>query len=328
MTDYENRLDLLAKVASLYYDQNKNQEEIGNEIGMTRSAVSRLLTEAHKKGVVEHIIHYPWRTSPDLEKELRLIFNIQHVQVLIRNTKTYDEMLNGLGVLAAQYLTNILPTLKIIGISWGSGLYQLVRNFRPQLRSDIEVIQLIGGTGMERGSSIGPLLAPNLAHSLGCACRFLHAPLIMKNEAARMALVQDPTIRETLERAAEADIALVGIGAINPKLYNPYRLGYVTMEELEEIQAAGIVGDIAGRHYNIQGEILEDHWLNHSWIGIRTRTLKKIKHVMAVAGDAMKAEGIYGALRGGLIDTLITDDSAARSVLALHRQFCKNERSD
>lgn len=324
MADYENRLELLARVASLYYDQNKKQEEIGAEIGMTRSAVSRLLKEAHKKGVVEHIIHYPWRTSPDLERELKLIFDVQHVQVLVRNTKTYEEMLNGLGVLAAQYLASILPTIKIIGISWGTGLYQLVRNFKPQLRSDIEVIQLIGGTGMEHGSSIGPLLAPNLAHSLGCTCRFLHAPLIMKNDAARKALVQDASIQETLERAGNADIALVGIGAINPKLYNPYRLGYVTLEELEEIQADGIVGDIAGRHFNINGEILEDHWVNRSWIGIRTHTLKKIKHVMAVAGDAMKAEGIYGALRGKLVNTLITDDSAAIRVLELHRQMGKS----
>ena len=323
MTRYESRLELLARVASLYYDQNKKQDEIGVELSVTRSAVSRLLTEARNKGVVEYIIHYPWRTSPDLEKRLQTTFNLEHVQVLVRNTKTYEEMLNGLGIIASQYLTNILSDLKTIGISWGSGLYHLVRNFKPQLRSDMEVTQLIGGTGMERGSSIGPLLAPGLAHSLGCACRFLHAPLIMKNEASRNALLEDPMIKETLDVAANVDIALIGIGGITAKLYNPYLVGYINMAELEDMQAAGIVGDVAGRHYNIQGEILEEHWVNKSYIGISSETLKSIKSVMAVAGDSAKGEGIYGALRGNLIDILITDDSAAQRVLQLHELYNK-----
>ncbi len=48
MTEKEDRLELLARVASLYYDQNKRQDEIADEINMTRSAVSRLLTKAEK----------------------------------------------------------------------------------------------------------------------------------------------------------------------------------------------------------------------------------------------------------------------------------------
>lgn len=190
----DSRLELLARVASLYYDQNLKQEEIAHELGITRSAVSRLVTEAHRRGIVEHIIHYPWRTSIELERQLTTTFQLQHAIVLTRQTKTDEEMLNGLGILAAQYFNTLLPNLKVIGISWGSGLYYMVRAFRPQLRSDAEVIQLIGGTGSENGSTIGPLLAPNLANSLGCACRFLHAPLIMKNEAARNALLGDPMI--------------------------------------------------------------------------------------------------------------------------------------
>lgn len=321
MAESDNRLELLARVASLYYDQKKRQDEIADEIGMTRSAVSRLLTKAEKIGIVEHIVHYPWRTSADLEQALQGTFHLKGVSVLQRQEKSYNEMLNGMGVLAAQYFTNLLPDIHSVGVSWGSGLYHLVQAFRPQSRPDMEVVQLMGGTGGERGSSIGPLLAPSLANHLGCTCCFLHAPLIMKNETARDAILEDQTIRQTLEKAEHCDVALVGIGSISPELYNPYRLGYLSAEELEDMHASGIVGDVAGIHYDINGNYLGDHWINHCWIGISEETLRKIPLVMGVAGDAQKAEAIYGALRAGYIDVLITDDLAARRVLELHRQF-------
>jgi DNA-binding transcriptional regulator LsrR (DeoR family) len=320
MPEYQSRLELLARVASMYYDKEKNQQQIADEIGLTRSAISRLLTEAHKRGIVEHIIHYPWRTSIELENALSARFDLKHVQVLIRQNKTYEEMLQGLGVLAAEYFTSLLPNLKIVGITWGTGLYQMVRAFRPINRPDMEVIQLIGGTGTERGSAIGPLLAPNLANCLGCTCRFLHAPLIMENQIAHIALMQDRIIRETLERAALCDVGLVGIGSTLPELSNAHKLGYLSLEEIQEMRADGIVGDVAGLHYNMDGKILQDHWINQRIVAISTSTLSKIKEVIGVAGGYKKGDSIFAALKGRLIHTLITDEEAARRVLELHEK--------
>ncbi len=172
-------------------------------------------------------------------------FHLRQVHVLIRQNKSYEETLQGLGVLAAEYLTARLNSVRIVGISWGTGLYQMVRAFRPQNRPDMEVVQMIGGTGTEHGSSIGPLLAPNLANALGCTCHYLHAPLLMENEDAKNALMQDKMIRDTLDKAAECDIGLVGIGSTLPELYNAYKLGYLPLEEVEAMRADGIVGDVA-----------------------------------------------------------------------------------
>jgi len=320
MPDYLSRLELLARVASLYYDKDRNQQEIADEIGLTRSAVSRILTEAHKRGIVEHNVHYPWRTSNELKNVLEARFKLKHVSVLIRQNKSLEEMLEGLGKMAAEYFTTLLPSLKIVGISWGTGLYQMVRSVRPQNRPDMEVLQLVGGTGTEHGSSIGPLLAPNLANALGCTCYYLHAPLIMENEAAKAALMQDRLIRKTVERAVECDLALVGIGTTLPELYNIYKLGYLSLTEVEELRSDGIVGDVAGQHYNREGQILTNHWINRRFFGISVDALDKIEEVMGVAGGYQKAETIYAALRGGLVNTLITDDEAAIEVLKLADQ--------
>ena len=45
--------------------------------------------------------------------------------------------------------------------------------------------------------------------------------------------------------------------------------------------------------------------------------IKNTENVICVAGLEMKAEAILGAVRGGYINTLITDEEAAKAVLAL-----------
>ena len=52
-------------------------------------------------------------------------------------------------------------------------------------------------------------------------------------------------------------------------------------------------------------------------IGIDHESLKRIDTVIRVAGGAVKAQAIYGALKGGYIDILITDEVAARRMLAM-----------
>ncbi len=239
------RLAYLARVASLYYDYGNSQQEIAEEIGVSRSAVSRFLTEAREKGIVEIIVHYPWRTSPDLEQALLSTFNLKAVRVLRRSNKSYQEMVQGLGMLAAEYLHSILSDGAVIGISWGTALYQMIRAMRPFNLPAVEVIQIIGATGSESILTDGPILAQLLANRLGGFSRHLHAPLIVDTEAGRDMLLQDRNIRETLARAAQADIALVGIGSTKTELYSLLKAGYVDEEEARRIRALGAVGDSA-----------------------------------------------------------------------------------
>ena len=318
-SDY-TRTALLARVASLYYDYGKTQQEIAEEIGVTRSAVSRFLSEAREKGVVEIIVHTPWDTSPELEDALLKTFNLKAVRVLVREGKSYEEMLQGLGVLAAEYFNGILQDGMIIGISWGTALYQMIRAFRPRHLSKAEVIQLIGATGAESVPTNGPILAQLLCHRLGCRCWNLHAPLIVSNRAGREALLQERSIKETLQRARYADIALVGIGSTRPDLYSLLRAGYVTEEEAQKIRLSGAVGDVCAQHYSVTGEWL-DIDINHRVVGIDVDTLRSTDTVIGVAGSSLKGQAILGALRGKYVNVLITDDQAAKKVLALHEMI-------
>jgi deoxyribonucleoside regulator len=70
MKGINDRHAFLAQIASLYYDKGSTQQEISNLFECSRSAVSRFLSEARELGIVEIIIHYPWKTSPELEQRL------------------------------------------------------------------------------------------------------------------------------------------------------------------------------------------------------------------------------------------------------------------
>lgn len=316
MANESSRLDHLAYVASLYYEQDKNQQEIADELGITRSAVSRLLTEARARGVVEIIVHMQWRTSTELENEIKERFGLRAARVLIREQKSHEMMLRGLGELGADFFTSVLKPSDIVGISWGTALHQMVNSLSPGKHHAAEVVQLIGGTGTEQASADGPLLAPLLANSLGCICRYLHAPLIVENEATVQALMSERMIRETLEHGQQANIALVGIGSTASDLYNPLRLGYVKPDELHELQKAGAVGLVCSRHYDIYGRLVNIP-INQRVVGISLADLSLIPYVIGIAGGVRKAEAILGALRGHYINVLITDDTAARRLLEM-----------
>lgn len=308
--------ELLARVAALYYEENLTQAEIARGIHTSRSTVSRLLQEARKTGIVEIAVHYPWKRSRQMEQQLFQRFHLREVIVLDAQGLPYEETLDGLGVLAARYLKSILIEGAILGISWGTAVHSTVQALRPDRGLPITVVQMIGAVGMGNPQIDGPDLARWLANVYGGEYRYLHAPLIVDDAQVREMLLQEPSIRETLSLAHRADIALLGIGSLVPDVSSLLRAGYLDQEALDQLRAQGAVGDICARHYDAQGRML-DIELNHRIVGIELETLHSIERVIGVAGGEAKAEAILGALRGGHVNVLVTDDATARKVLAL-----------
>jgi DNA-binding transcriptional regulator LsrR (DeoR family) len=329
------RAELLAQVAHLYYEDNLTQDEIARRIGTSRSTVSRMLQEARETGVVEITVHYHWKTVPEVERELMDRFRLHRARILLGRGRPYDEILRGLGVLAARYVEDsltdrsggqqsctqsqgiacntIAPTM---GISWGMAVYSTVRALRPASKQPITVVQMVGAVGAGDPLMDGPDLARLLAGVYGGEYRYLHAPLIVEDARSREVLLQEPRIRETLSLARRTDLALVGIGAPQPEVSSLLRAGYLDQEALAQLRAQGVAGDICARHYDAWGDVL-DVELNRRVVGVELEALHDIAQVIGVAGGEAKAGAILGALRGGHVNALITDDVTARKVLAL-----------
>ncbi len=312
----DKRANLLIQVARLYYEQGLTQEEVSQRVGLSRSNISRLLTEARRRGIVEIRIHHPLSTVASLEKEIKDRFRLKDVHVLWSGTRNPDMVLQGIGALAANRLQRLIHDDMILGMGWGTALYETIHVFRPMPAGGVRVVQMIGGIGAVNPHIDGTELARRLAEALGGQFRYLHAPLIVESAALREALMQERNVREALDLARQADLALVGIGSVHPKVSSLIRAGYLTESELQDIARSGAVGDICSQHFDIHGHIC-DLELHQRIVGIDLPSLRKVKCVFAVAGWREKAPAILGALRGGFVDILVTDDQAAQEVLRL-----------
>ncbi|MER3438260.1 MAG: hypothetical protein C4346_12115, partial [Chloroflexota bacterium] len=94
------------------------------------------------------------------------------------------------------------------------------------------------------------------------------------------------------------------------------RAGYLNDVDLEYIQGEGVVGDLAGVYFSRSGEIISLE-LNERMIAISHDIMRKIPVRIGVSWGLSKALPNLGAVRSGLINVLITDETAAREMLSL-----------
>jgi DNA-binding transcriptional regulator LsrR (DeoR family) len=81
------------------------------------------------------------------------------------------------------------------------------------------------------------------------------------------------------------------------------------------LRAAGAVGDIGLRYIDAYGRPV-DLEIQERVIGLTVEQIRDIPRVIGVAGGEAKIEVIRAALRGQILDVLVTDHGSARALLA------------
>ncbi|MFW5943464.1 MAG: sugar-binding transcriptional regulator [Chloroflexota bacterium] len=315
----QDHLTFLAQIAAWYYEENLPQNEIAQRIGRSRSMVSRLLQEARDQGLVEIRVRHPMKRDASMEARLQETFGLQQVRVLAQPPADYELMLQRLGALGAQQLQEYLDDSMCVGLSWGTAVHAVVEAMPDTPLQNATVVQIIGALGYGDPMVDGPELARWLAQKLSASYRYLHAPLIVQDEALARSLKQERSIAATLQRAGAVDVALVGIGSLDVATSSLQRAGYLDESTLRALQARGARGDILARPIDAAGRPL-DLDLARRTIGLDLETLRAIPAVIAVAGGAAKAPAILAALRGRYPDVLVTDATTATTVIEMEEE--------
>ncbi len=318
------RDDLLVVVASLYYEQNQNQQQIADRLEISRSSVSRLIKEARDRGIVRISIRKPTHRDLALEQALIDRFGLRDAYVLHTGQgngaehRSEQELLQAVGRLAAGYLQRVvenLPPGSHIGIAWGTGVYAAVSALPEDRTKRIDVVQMLGSVGAPNSLIDGPDLARMVAGKLGGRHYYLHAPVILEQVALRDMLYNEPAVREGLERARTAQLAITGIGTVQDEASSFLRTGHLSREDLAHLRSQGIVGETCGRFFDAWGNC-QGFEINQQVVGIELADLRRIPRVIAVARGLVKARSILGALRGHYLTVLATDDVTAQAILA------------
>jgi len=317
------RAELLAEVGELYYLHGRDQSSIAEEVGTSRSNVSRLLTEARRRGIVDIRINHPLGRALELERRLTTEFGLDEARVLAARPRGASggggearDSLTRVGRLGAGYLLEVLSDGRTIGVSWGTSLEALVNAVAPTRAHAVEVVQLLGGLSWVSQSLSGHELGRRLADRLGGRFAYLHAPAIIDSTEARDLLLRQEGIADVLAKGRRADLALLGIGSLGTGSSRAlFSRPELSSAERREIRSGGAVGDICARLFDRDGRAC-DVAANRHVVGLELHELKAIPRRVGVARGVEKVAGITGALRGRLVNVLITDEATAAKVLA------------
>ena len=324
--DYNNAR-LLSTVLTLYYGQELTQAEVARRLGLSTTKVNRLLQQARKQGMVEIVIRTPFQHLFDLESRLKAVFGLRDVVVTPPVAEDTTAMIHTLGQAGASYLLNHLRDGDVIGIGGGTSVHAVVQAIEPTRRLDVKVVPVLGAVQGRVTTDVN-YLANQLAEQLGGTAYQLHAPAFVYTREHRDVLQSVGPVKDILDIARKANVALVGVGTVDYETSRYVQFTALSSEEMQQIaEAHGGVGEIAACVYDIRGHPCAEEYANRV-IGLSLEELRQIPFIIGVAATAAKTLPLYGALRGGYLDALITDEAVARGLLELFEQDFWGAKSD
>lgn len=302
----------IRRICHLYYKEKKKQEEISEVIGASRFKICRVLKQAWEDNVISVVINDPWVDLTKIETEIVKKFQIQ-LAIVVQNNEFGGEPPEAqVAKAGADYLRKVVGLHNILGVAWGQTLYQLVSQLKPVKCKGLTLVQLAGTLGTIEGTD-NNMLTVMFGQKLGVNSRLIPAPVIVQSKRIKDTILKEKKIQETLAIARKASLAIFGVGLANVQGLL-WKLGFLNEADASELIRARAVGAICGRFFDTNGRQCW-HKLDNRTIGLDLDEIKKIKQKVGVAVGMEKVKAICGALKGRLIDVLITDELTARELL-------------
>ena len=301
----------IVQVATLYYEDNKSQQEIADQLGVSRSLIAFYLKRARELNIVRIQIVNPRDRCEDLALALQAKYGLRSVQV-IPNPNSDELTLRALGGAAARFLADSVQDGDLIGLGWGRTILETANQLAPAQPHNIEVVPLMGESSFTGSYTQMNQIVLQMARAYSGQPYFLLAPLMVSSGSLRDALLSDEKASAVAERWNRLTTACIGIGALGAARGQVVYLGEANVSQY---LAAGAVGDIVARHFTIDGaqmQMPQDDCI----LGISLEQLRAAQTVVAVAGGVAKTKAAIGALHTGLISDLILDQELAQAVLA------------
>jgi DNA-binding transcriptional regulator LsrR (DeoR family) len=322
MASYET-IRLINTVLHLYYMEEMTQTEIAQRLGFSTAKVNRLLLQAREQGFVTITIRTPFQQLFELEERLKAVFGLQEAIVIPALADSSSSPLNALGNIAAEYLLEHLRDGDVLAIGGGTAINAMYHAMVPARPYKVEVVPLLGAVQGEITHDVN-YLATHIAERLGGKAYQLHAPAFVDSREHCETLRSMSPVKEILDIARRANIALVGVGTVDTDVSRFVQFMALSAEEMRSIaESCGGVGDINAFIYDLEGRPCSHEYVERV-VGLTLTELKNIPYRIGVAATAAKALPLYGALRGGYLHALITDETAARGILELfERDFLK-----
>jgi DNA-binding transcriptional regulator LsrR (DeoR family) len=304
---------LMARAARLHFEFGLTHQDTAAALGISRVKVTRLLKQARQAGIVKITVIADVSPFAELEERLAGAAGLREaiiVPVAGESGAARSMLARG----AASYLERVMRDGIVVAVGLSRTIAEMpnwLSNARPTKAS---FVSLAGALRVGGQGSGNPYQATDaLARAFGGTAEHLHAPVIVRSQAVAEELRSDPAIAQTLERAAAADMAFVGVGGREDRI--DFNQGLcITAAEWANLLDCGMVGDIGGRFFDRNGLQIR-HEVNGRVIALDLDDFVKVPaRVLAAAGPS-KVDAIAAALRGGLATVLVTDVDTANALI-------------
>lgn len=312
-TPETTRLDDAARAGWLYYVAGNTQDEIARKLGVSRQTAQRLVAMAVSERLVKVRIDHPIGHCMDLSKGLIETYGLRMCDV-VPSDPDAPELLAGVADVAAALLEQTLrdPEPRIIALGTGRALKATVESLARLDCPHHSIVSRLGNM-MSDGSATPYNAVIRMADRVGARHYPYPLPVLARDAAELSIMHAQEAIRNTLKLCAEADFTLVGIGQLG--VTGPIVLdGFMTTEVLSELSGAGAVGEITSWVYDGDGHVLNCGHNSRVTSAPLPRAVDR--PVIAVAVGEAKVSAIRAALRGHLINGLITNEATAERLLS------------
>ena len=300
----------------MYYESEMTQNDIATALELSRVKVYRLLKEARESQVVRILIDWPMKRALDLESQLVDQFDLDRALVLQTGATDSTLLLRQMAQLAARYLEGALVDNAALSICFGSTTYEVINAIHADFQANVKVMQATGSLSQALKEFDSSALTRQLAQKLGGEALYLSSPLLADDAGAADVIREQAVVAQALAQVRRADIALVGIGDLDPATSGFVRAGVAGSAQLRSYRERGAVGDMAWQIFDSAGRLFPCE-LNQRIIGLTLAELRAVRQTVAVAVGLNKAGAIRGALHTGAINTLCTDEETAARVLQM-----------
>jgi len=256
----------------------------------------------------------------ELERKLETLYGFKDVVIVEESVlDSKSEAASLIFGQAADYLYGLLREGYRIGVTMGHTLDNVLQTNKTYQKFDnLLCVPIVGGIsqGATDGMDVqGNEIARRFTDKFGGKYIQFLSPAMFSDKRILDTFLQEKAVNFIFDEFKKIDIAVVGIGVPKGDDHTLIKAGYATSKELKELAAQGAVGDITLQFFDENGSTERFHSFNDRVAAISMDVFKKIPLRIGIASGEKKVEAVKGAIKGGLINILMTNAECARELV-------------
>jgi DNA-binding transcriptional regulator LsrR (DeoR family) len=310
----KTRLDDAARAGWLYFIAGHTQDEIARTLKVSRATAQRLVSLCLAERLITFRLAHPIAACMEMAARLQERFSLLHCEVVPVDPAA-PLSVAGPAERAASLLEATLRAEKPIIVAMGTGrtMRAAVEQVPAMDCPDHRLVSLVGNISADGSASFFDTVG-RLADLTKARHYPMPLPFLLPSAQERDQLLRIEPIGRVRALAARADLRMVGLGQMD-RHAQVHVDGFISHEELLELMRLGAVGEVTGWAFDAEGRIIAGG-TNRRITSVEPPVPAGALTVAAAHGPA-KVPAIRAALRGRLINGLITDEATARNVLKL-----------